>query len=609
MEADKEWIASEINALEETLPSDQHPQAQQELFARLMERDPDLATRYRKAYMHPGGDEVYKQQQRFVKREAFMSGAWNRLLYSKDRKPGDKVPTNWKVAGWLGGGALAAILFVGALLGFQERAQALEQRNDTIADLSANLVQDLPKVPFKYNNLLVLASGKPAAEPASQVDIPQWDAATTSSPRLPAGPANRGGSSAGAADTSAVATAGDPALPAPPPAGGGTLPLPEYSAATPQMFSVSSTPPATSAARLFTPSGRVAAAPGSPRLFQTSSQAQVQSVAPKLYAFGQPVADPAPATPAPTSAAPDPDSRPASPDDAAVETKSGEAAEPALFPDGAAPSAPEQPAAPAPASTDPAPSAPKLYTPTGSNAPARAAGYLFGSQSQPQVGAQGGSGQSDPAETAEPVAATEPLSPDAAQLLGVTIMPGDVFPARLVLGINVADGSQVPVVAETLPQYCATPLRCPQMRFIGVASIDSGNYVTVEFRSLIVDATAVPFVGVAADLNYDTALQGTIIQEAPAAIPDVIRGSIGGFSDYLQALQNQKSVTVLENGTVIENRDVGSLENYLLGAAAETFALPANTTAVVRRVQIPAGTPIQVVAGSVIGDTPPPSSP
>ena len=177
------------------------------------------------------------------------------------------------------------------------------------------------------------------------------------------------------------------------------------------------------------------------------------------------------------------------------------------------------------------------------------------------------------------------------------LQPGRRLNVRLVTGVLIVPGASVPVAAETLPQTCATPAMCPKLTFLGNAELFSGNLVRFSFdRAIMGDGSTHEVSAIGLDMSNNPAVQAAIVDRAPAALPDLVRGSLGAFSDYVDALVDSSDVTVTDDAIISQSRTPG-LGSFLAAAAAETFSFQEQTTAVVRTGAIPAGTPLQVISG------------
>ena len=177
------------------------------------------------------------------------------------------------------------------------------------------------------------------------------------------------------------------------------------------------------------------------------------------------------------------------------------------------------------------------------------------------------------------------------------LQPGRRLSVRLVTGVLIVPGASVPVAVETLPQACATPAMCPKITFLGTAELLSLDLVRFSFdRAVLENGEVEEIDAVGLDMSNNPSVRAAIIDSAPAALPDLVRGSLGAFSDYVDALTDSADITVTEDAVLSQSRTPG-LGSFLAAAASETFSFQDQTTAVVRTASVPAGTPLQVISG------------
>ncbi len=206
-----------------------------------------------------------------------------------------------------------------------------------------------------------------------------------------------------------------------------------------------------------------------------------------------------------------------------------------------------------------------------------------------------------PIETTPQVQQASSLSSDASLQPFAQRYPmlaaGQIVSVRLVTGIVLYDGASVPVVAEGLDQYCTMPISCPPIVFRGEAVLGGADYVEIRFDRVFVNEEMATFSGFAMDSSNNTAIRGTIVQRAPAAAQDMVRAALGGVSDYVNALTRQRKVTIVDGQTVTETT-APDLGTFIGSAASSVFALPQETTSVIRVVEIPAGQAVKVYIDS-----------
>ncbi len=207
----------------------------------------------------------------------------------------------------------------------------------------------------------------------------------------------------------------------------------------------------------------------------------------------------------------------------------------------------------------------------------------------PQVGGEPTPPPPTPSPNSEPQ--TEPEITDLSTLL----TPGTQLVAELVTGVAAADGAATPVIAKTTGNWCGTP-NCAEITWIGEASYPGTNRVELTFSQAVVGNTA---QGVSAKAFGDDQLPGVpagVRDVAPTAVQDLMRGAVGGASDYLDAFNNRETV-ILKEGEIVKRQAEPDFGTYLLGRGAELFSLPSDQTSIVRLAEVAPGTPFTVIYG------------
>jgi hypothetical protein len=183
------------------------------------------------------------------------------------------------------------------------------------------------------------------------------------------------------------------------------------------------------------------------------------------------------------------------------------------------------------------------------------------------------------------------------ELTTALLEPGQKISVRLATGITIVEGTSSPVLVESLPQTCLVVGLCETLIFRGNAELISGNKVRVGFDAVFFDGEEHPFQGIALDPYDNNAITVAVVDEAPTIAQDLLRNTLGGLSDYVEGLSQAKTIQVLPNGEKVEQSSVPTFETFLGAAAARTFRMPATTSSFVRVAQLPAGTPLKVLAG------------
>jgi hypothetical protein len=230
-------------------------------------------------------------------------------------------------------------------------------------------------------------------------------------------------------------------------------------------------------------------------------------------------------------------------------------------------------AAPTPAST-PAPASPPPQAQGGQlDYFAQALPHIFG----PSSGAQGQVPQGQPS----PQAPQGQTAPQASPYL-----PGTRVPGRLAVKLVVPEGEEVPVAVETEDGAIV----------LGKAKLSPTRRVDLVLDQVVLAGRAFPVRAVALGADMAQGLPAQVREEAPSLVADLVRGSLRGLSDYVRARSQQTTITTTPGGgTVVQQGQTPPLELFLGAAAADLFAVPQGTRAVVRVAEVAEGTPLTVL--------------
>lgn len=171
--------------------------------------------------------------------------------------------------------------------------------------------------------------------------------------------------------------------------------------------------------------------------------------------------------------------------------------------------------------------------------------------------------------------------------------PGRFFEALLVTGVMAPAGGETPVLARST-RWCEAP-PCAPLFLVGTARLHETGRAVIEFRTAVLEGE--PFGVLAVGFDFKDKLfgvRGQVMDVAPSLALDLVRASIGGLSDWVQAMVEARKVVVTTNG-VVQEQQVPEAWTFPLAAAARTIKPPANTTALIRAVVLGAGEPIRVL--------------
>jgi hypothetical protein len=202
----------------------------------------------------------------------------------------------------------------------------------------------------------------------------------------------------------------------------------------------------------------------------------------------------------------------------------------------------------------------------------------------------------------EDVAETPP-----GKLLEDILQPGSRIGALLETGVVVTQGAVTPVVAKSGPEWCTTP-PCPEITWIGQASLDGSNRIQIIFSQAVFEDATQGISAMALGAGSTPGLTASIKDTAPTVAQDLLRSAAGGFADYIGVLSQQKKVSYVD-GIAIAETEAPPLDLFILGKMGSIFDLPENTTPIVRIAEVPAGSQLIVLFGISPTGAVPPSAP
>jgi hypothetical protein len=208
----------------------------------------------------------------------------------------------------------------------------------------------------------------------------------------------------------------------------------------------------------------------------------------------------------------------------------------------------------------------------------------------PQVG-----GGVPPAPATPKPAQGEAVSEPEVTDLSALLTPGTQLQAELVTGVAAADGVAMPVIARTTGDWCGEST-CSEITWIGEANYPGTDRVELTFTQAVVANTAQSVAARAFGGDQLPGVRAGVRDVAPTAVQDLLRGAVGGASDYLDAFNSRETVIISE-GEIIRQQAEPDLGTFLLGRGTELFSLPSDQTSIVRLAEIAPGTPFTVIYG------------
>jgi len=158
----------------------------------------------------------------------------------------------------------------------------------------------------------------------------------------------------------------------------------------------------------------------------------------------------------------------------------------------------------------------------------------------------------------------------------------------MLTGVYLVPGKRVPVAVEVQGD--------PKAVLVGSARFESTGRVWVELTTAAVGDKVYPVYAVALEAAELTqGLPAQVGDEAPTLLADLIRGSLGGISDFVKATLEATTVIPLPGGGQAVQKSVPGLELFLLARAADLVAIPREQNAVLRTVKVDRDTPLFVL--------------
>jgi len=158
----------------------------------------------------------------------------------------------------------------------------------------------------------------------------------------------------------------------------------------------------------------------------------------------------------------------------------------------------------------------------------------------------------------------------------------------MLTGVYLVPGKQVPVAVEVQDS--------PKAVLVGSARFDPTGRVWVELTTAVVGDKVYPVYAIALEAAELTqGLPAQVGDEAPTLLADLVRGSLGGISDFVKATLEATTVVPLPGGGQAVQRSVPGLELFLLARAADLVAIPKDQSAILRTVKVDCDTPLFVL--------------
>jgi hypothetical protein len=187
-----------------------------------------------------------------------------------------------------------------------------------------------------------------------------------------------------------------------------------------------------------------------------------------------------------------------------------------------------------------------------------------------------------PTVTARATAQTTPqeVQPLESVLPGLFI--GQKLEASLTIALVAVEQGVAPLVAVTQNPPCGKD-KCSPVVWIGQAQLGPDRRIWVSIDQASYEGRTYSVRGQALGAqDLRPGLQAAVWDEAPTLVSDLVRGALGGFSDYLGAQLGAKTTTVIPGGGVTQTGSVPDLANFFDSRLAGLFSIPAESKALVR---------------------------
>ena len=192
------------------------------------------------------------------------------------------------------------------------------------------------------------------------------------------------------------------------------------------------------------------------------------------------------------------------------------------------------------------------------------------------AGAQAG-GQAD---VVQVVPGTQVVAPLESVLPGLFL--GAQIKARLMLAVVAVEQGVAPLVAVTENPPCGKE-KCSSVVWIGQAQLGPDRRIWVSIDQASYEGKTYSVRGQAVAISDSRpGLQAAVWDEAPTLVSDLVRGTIGSFSDFLGAKLGSKTTTVIPGGGVTQTGSVPDLANFFDARLAGLFSIPSDSKALVR---------------------------
>lgn len=164
--------------------------------------------------------------------------------------------------------------------------------------------------------------------------------------------------------------------------------------------------------------------------------------------------------------------------------------------------------------------------------------------------------------------------------------PGEIRRGRMLTGAYLIPGKSVPVAVELEDKTV----------LVGTARFDPTGRVWIDFSTAVKRGQVYTVSAVALEATeWTQGLPAKVGDEAPTLVADLVRGALGGISDFVKASLEATNVVTLPGGGQAVEKKVPGLEMFLLARAADLVALPKESTAVLRTVKVERDTPVLVL--------------
>lgn len=184
--------------------------------------------------------------------------------------------------------------------------------------------------------------------------------------------------------------------------------------------------------------------------------------------------------------------------------------------------------------------------------------------------------------------------PPFAEGAGEALPAGLLFRAELMTGVLATPLMDTPILARAKPGWCGKE-ECPELLLLGTATYAPNGRALLLFSYALEGGKPKSVRAVAFDPKDKLyGVTGKVTDVAPTLAADLLRATVSGLADWVRSLERQGQVSLLPGGGVVTEFQAPPFWAFSLGRIGGVFALPQESTAIVRALVRGAGEEILV---------------